>query len=44
MGQMPVFEIQGEKFCQQSAIARFVAKKHGLMGKGDLQVTIHTAQ
>jgi len=37
MGQMPFLEIEGQVFCQQSAIARFVAKKHGLMGNDDMQ-------
>jgi len=32
LGQMPVLEFEGRKFCQQGAIARFLAKKFGLMG------------
>jgi len=37
LGQMPVLEVDGQKFCQQSAIARFLAKRFGLMGDGELQ-------
>lgn len=37
LGQLPVLEVGGEKFCQQTAIARFVARKHGLMGNNDQQ-------
>ena len=38
LGQMPVLEVDGQKFCQQSAIARFLAKRFGLMGDDELQV------
>jgi len=37
LGQMPVLEVDGQKFCQQSAIARFLAKRFGLMGDDELQ-------
>jgi len=37
LGQMPMLEVDGHKFCQQSAIARFLAKRFGLMGDTDLQ-------
>lgn len=37
LGQLPVLEIDGKKFCQQTSLARFVAKQHGLMGENDLQ-------
>ena len=41
LGQMPVLEVDGQKYCQQTALARFVAKRHGLMGDDDLQVNPH---
>jgi len=37
LGQMPVLEVDGQKFCQQSAISRFLAKRFGLMGDDELQ-------
>jgi len=37
LGQMPVLEVDGQKFCQQSAIARYLAKKFGLMGDDEIQ-------
>ena len=40
LGQMPMLEVDGHKFCQQSAIARFLAKRFGLMGDTDLQVSL----
>jgi len=37
LGQLPVLEVDGQKFAQSAAIARFVAKKHGLMGADDVE-------
>jgi len=37
LGQMPVLEVDGHKFCQQSALARFLAKRFDLMGDDDMQ-------
>jgi len=37
LGQLPVLEVGGQKFCQQTAIARFVARKHGLMGDNEIE-------
>lgn len=37
LGQLPFFEIEGETFCQQTAIARFVARKFNLMGDNELE-------
>merc|ERR1712212_1081393 len=37
LGQLPFFEVQGQTFCQQTAIARYVAKKYNLMGDSDLE-------
>ena len=33
-----MLEIDGKKFCQQSAICRFLARKFGLMGQDEIQV------
>ncbi len=32
-GQVPVLEKDGEMICQSIAIARYVAREHGLAGK-----------
>ena len=42
LGQLPVLEVGGQKFCQQTAIARFVARKHGLMGDNAIEVSEYT--
>merc|ERR1711915_452520 len=36
LGQMPVLEIDGVKYCQQISIASYLAKKFGLVGDTDL--------
>lgn len=37
LGQVPVLEVDGEKFCQQTSLARFVARKYGLMGDNEVE-------
>ena len=37
LGQLPVLEVDGVKFCQQLSIARFLARRFGLVGD-ELQV------
>merc|ERR1739838_632470 len=37
LGQLPFFEVEGQTFCQQTSIARYVAKKYNLMGDNDLE-------
>jgi len=35
MGQMPVLDIDGKQLCQSTAIARYIAREHGLAGKNN---------
>ncbi|CAH1248724.1 HPGDS [Branchiostoma lanceolatum] len=37
MGYLPILEVDGATLCESTAIARFVAKRAGLVGKDDLQ-------
>ncbi len=37
MGQLPVLEIDGEIICQSFTIARLLARRYGLAGKGDVE-------
>lgn len=37
LGQMPVLEIDGQKYPQSKAIARFIAKKGNLYGSDDVE-------
>ena len=39
-GQIPVLEVNGKKLSQSLAIARFLARKHGLAGKCDWQSAV----
>ena len=39
LGQLPILEFHGQKFCQSSAIARFLAAKFNLMGDDEMQVS-----
>lgn len=34
-GQVPMLEVDGKKINQSTAIARYLAKQHGLAGKND---------
>uniref|UniRef100_A0A914QE52 glutathione transferase n=1 Tax=Panagrolaimus davidi TaxID=227884 RepID=A0A914QE52_9BILA len=36
-GKLPILEIDGTQLVESAAIARFIARKHGLAGKGDLE-------
>jgi len=35
MGQMPILDIDGKQLCQSTAIARYLAREHGLAGKNN---------
>ena len=35
--ELPALEVDGQTIVQSLAIARFIAKKHGLAGNGDME-------
>jgi len=38
MGQLPVLEVDGKQICQSTAIARYIAREGGLLGKGSWEM------
>jgi len=38
MGQLPVLEVDGKQICQSTAIARYIAREGGILGKNSLEM------
>ena len=39
-GQVPVLEFQGRMLTESAAIARFLARRHGLVGRDDFEAAL----